>query len=137
MSAVPAVLDSWALIAYFRNEPGASEVAALVCEATADEPLHMSEVNFAEVKYTIIRKDGPDRWQAVAQDWPRLPLRLHPATHAQAERAGDLKAGNRMSLADAFAVALAVELGGELATGDPEILAMGSVVQLRRLESSS
>ena len=43
------VLDSFALIAYFRDEPGAEMVEdLLVAAGKTDIPLHMTDVNFAE-----------------------------------------------------------------------------------------
>jgi PIN domain nuclease of toxin-antitoxin system len=40
------VLDSFALVAYFRDEPGAEAVEALLVTASKkDTPAHMTEVN--------------------------------------------------------------------------------------------
>ena len=40
------VLDSFALIAYFRDEPGAEAIKQLLVSASKkDSPLHMSDVN--------------------------------------------------------------------------------------------
>ena len=48
------VLDSHALLAYFRQETGGERVKELLHKAaTADRPLHMTEVNYAEVNYMI------------------------------------------------------------------------------------
>ena len=53
------VLDSFALIAYFRDEPGAEAVEdMLVVAGKKDSPLFMTDVNYAEVKYSIV-KDLP------------------------------------------------------------------------------
>jgi len=115
------VLDSFALIAYFRGESAAVPVRDLLEEAVAqDTPLHMSEVNYAEVKYTLIRKDGPATWRDSAEALTGLPIEFHPADRLLADRAGDLKSRYKISLADAFAAALAVELQADLVTGDPE-----------------
>ena len=68
MPAAPVVLDSHALVAYFRDEPGAERVEALLTKAAqTDRPLHMTEVNYAEVKYILIRKNGPEAWEAAAR----------------------------------------------------------------------
>ena len=121
MPAAPAVLDSHALLAYFRNEPGGEFVESLLLKAaTADRPLHMTEVNYAEVKYIIMRKDGKDRWGEIAGELPALPIEFHPATRSLADLAADFKARHKLSLADAFAAALAKERKAELHTGDPE-----------------
>ena len=47
-----SVLDSFALIAYFRDEAGADKVETWLHKAArTHEPLHMTEVNYAEVQY--------------------------------------------------------------------------------------
>jgi ribonuclease VapC len=115
------VLDSFALVAYFRDEPGAEAVEALLVAAgKKDAPLHMTEVNYAEVRYIITRKDGPLAWEEAAKVLVGLPIEFHPATRALADAAAGFKARFSMSLADAFAAALAKEKKTELVTGDPE-----------------
>ena len=108
MSAARAVLDSFALLAFLRGEAGEEKIAALLESAgLRDEPLHMTEVNYAEVKNIVRRKDGKDRWDEVARELPALPIEFHPATRALADVAADFKARYKLSLADAFAAALA------------------------------
>ncbi len=115
------VLDSFALIAYFRDEPGAEAVEQLLITASKrDIALHMTDVNYAEVKYSIVRLNGPAAWEAAAKILLGLPIIFHPTTRALAESAADFKARFRMSLADAFAAALAKEKHADLVTGDPE-----------------
>ncbi len=61
------VLDSFALIAYFRDESGAEAVEQLLISASRkDIPLHMTDVNCAEVKYSIVKKDGAPAWAEAA-----------------------------------------------------------------------
>ena len=131
MSAARAVLDSFALLAFFRGEPGEEKVAALLERAgLRDEPLHMTEVNYAEVKYIVIRKDGKDRWEEIARELPALPIEFHPATRPVADLAADFKARYKLSLADAFAAALAKERKAELVTGDPEFKALDKEIKI-------
>lgn len=49
-----------------------------------------------------------------------LPIEFHPATRTLADTAADLKPRIKMSLAGAFAAALAREKKAELVTGDPK-----------------
>lgn len=119
------VLDSFALIAYFRDEAGAEAVENLLITAGKEEvPLHMTEVNYAEVKYSISKKYGSDAWIEAAKILQGLPIEFHPATRALADLAAEFKVSYRLSLADAFAAALAMVKKGELVTGDPEFKAM-------------
>src|SRR5882762_11946224 len=114
------VLDSFALIAYFRDEPGAETVEnLLVAAGKKDSPLHMTDVNYAEVKYSIVRKDGAKAWEEAAKILQGLPIDFHSTSREMADTAADFKARFKMSLADAFAAALAKERRVELVTGDP------------------
>ncbi len=131
MPAAPVVLDSHALLAYFRNEPGAEFVEGLLLKAAAaDRPLHMTEVNYAEVKYTLIRKDGMAAWEDSAHTLAGLPIEFHPATRALADVAADFKARYKLSLADAFSAALAKERKAELITRDPEFKALDKEIKI-------
>jgi predicted nucleic acid-binding protein len=115
------VLDSFALIAYFRDEPGAETVEdMLVTAGRKDSPLLMTDVNYAEVKCSIVKKDGVGAWAEAAKVLEGLPIDFHSTTRALADTAADFKARFKLSLADAFAAALAKEKKAELVTGDPE-----------------
>lgn len=115
------VLDSYALLALFRGEPAGQTVKALLHKAaTSDRPLHMSEVNYAEVKYMLLKKDGLAAWLQAEEVLKSLPIEFHVADRPLADLAGDYKARCTMSLADAFAAALAKVKKAELVTGDSE-----------------
>jgi ribonuclease VapC len=119
------VLDSFALIAYFRDEPGAEVVETLLVTAgKKDSPLHMTDVNYAEIKYSIVKKDGAQAWAEAAKVLQGLPIDFHPTSRALADTAADFKVRFKISLADAFAAALAKERNAELVTGDPEFKAL-------------
>jgi ribonuclease VapC len=132
------VLDSFALLAFLRGEAGDAQVAALLEKAgERDHPLHMSEVNYAEVKYIVIRKDGAQRWEEIARDLPTLPIEFHSATRELADLAADFKSRVSLSLADAFAAALARKHKAELVTGDPEFKAVEKDIRILWLKASA
>ena len=129
------VLDSFALIAYFRDEPGAEAVENLLVAAERkDNRLHMSDVNYAEVKYSIIKKDGAEKWAEVAKILHGLPIDFHATTRALADSAADFKARFKISLADAFAAALAKSKNAELITGDPEFKELEKEIKINWLK---
>lgn len=129
------VLDSFALIAFFRSEAGHEAVAALLERAgERDTPVHMTEVNYAEVKYMIIRKEGVEHWDEIVRDLPTLPIEFHPVTRELADLAADFKARGRLSLADAFAAALAKQKKAELVTGDSEFKQLGKEIKIQWLK---
>ncbi len=127
-----SVLDSFALIAYFRDEPGAAAVEQLlVAAAKKDAPLAMTDVNYAEVKYSILKKDGPTAWARASRILQGLPIHFHPTNRALADLAADFKARHKLSLADAFAAALAKASNAELVTGDAEFKALRREIPIR------
>ena len=53
------VLDSWALIAFFEDEPVADTVEELIHRAGLDRhKLLMSVINWGEIYYTTMRRGG-------------------------------------------------------------------------------
>lgn len=129
------VLDSFAPIAYFRDEPGAETMEALLVSAgKKDSPLLMTDVNYAEVKYSVVKKDGAAAWAEAAKILQGLPIDFLSTTRALADSAADFKARFKMSLADAFAAALAKEMKAELVTGDREFKPLDGEIKIQWLK---
>ena len=75
------VLDSYALLALLRDESGSEAVAQILERAgQRDEPVHMTEVNYAEVQYIVRRKNGNSAWTAIANELRAAPLNSIPQT---------------------------------------------------------
>jgi predicted nucleic acid-binding protein len=136
MPAPPVVFDSHALLKLLRDESGAEEVEKILTEAARrDEPAHMTEVNYAEVQYIVRRKDGEAAWQTIARELVAAPIQFHVADRVLADRAADFKTRFKISLADAFAAALAKEQNAELVTGDREFRVIeGQLKKIRWLK---
>jgi ribonuclease VapC len=129
------VLDSHALLKLLRDEAGAETVAQILEKAgQRDLPVHMTEVNYAEVQYLIRRKDGDAAWQTIAGELIAAPIQFHPADRRLADIAADFKARFKMSLADAFAAALAKEKKAELITGDAEFKPLEKEIKINWLK---
>jgi predicted nucleic acid-binding protein len=105
----------------------------LVSAGKKDTPLHMTDVNYAEVKYSILKQDGAQAWAEAAKILIGLPIDFHSTTRALADDAADLKARFKISLADAFAAALAKEKKAELITGDPEFKQLENEIKINWL----
>lgn len=135
MPAAP-VLDSFALLALLRDEAGGDVVARLMERAgETDQPLQMTEANYSEVQYIIRRKDGDAAWDAVARELSAAPIEFHVIDRRLADAAAHFKARYRISLADAFAAALAKERKAELVTGDPDFRLLEKEVRILWLPS--
>lgn len=126
--------DSFALIAYFRDETGTDAVENLLVTASRDGSVHMTDVNYAEVKYSIVKKDGVDAWAEAAKVLQGLPIEFHATSRALADSAAEFKARFKISLADAFAAALAKERKAELVTGDPEFKVLEKEIKISWLK---
>ena len=132
---VAQVLDSHALLALLRDEPGGETVAQILERAgESDQPVHMTEVNYAEVQCMIRRKDGNAVWATIAGELKAAPIEFHPADRRLADAAADFKARFKMSLADAFAAALAKEKKAELVTSDPEFKPLEKEIKINWLK---
>jgi predicted nucleic acid-binding protein len=61
-----------------------------------------------------------EAWQTIARELVAVPIEFHVADRALADSASDFKTRFKISLAGAFAAALAKEKNAELVTSDPE-----------------
>ncbi len=115
------VLDSYALLAYFRNEEGSDKVEQLLNEAAADKhELYLTCVNAGEVYYMSSRKDGTAKSDMVWKVMRQFPIHMIEADLEFTLSAAKLKAKFSISYADAFAAALTIQKKAVLITGDNE-----------------
>jgi predicted nucleic acid-binding protein len=93
----------------------------------------MTEIAYAEVQYIVRRKDGDAAWANIANELRAAPIEFHPATRRLADLAADFKTRFKLSLADAFAAALAKEKKTELVTGGPEFKPLAKEIKINWL----
>jgi len=117
------VLDSWALLAFFEDEPAADAVEKLLQQA-ADEKhkVLLCAVNWGEIYYNTLRRVSQAAADQKAREIALLPVEIVGVGDdlALVRQAAIFKATTRMSYADCFAAALAKLKHAELVTGDPE-----------------
>lgn len=134
MSAI-FVLDSFALLALLREEPGAAAVRDLAAKAIDGEiKLLMSEINLGEVFYHTERCYGADEAVETLVEIEAMPIQMVGITRARVLAAAHLKANFPIAYADAFAAALAQEHDAILVTGDPEFRELGEALLVEWLE---
>ena len=112
------VLDSTALLAYLRNEKGGEAVLGMLRDPDTEALLHT--VNLCEVYYNLMREFDEETAERSVGVIESLGVVFHDdAGPALWKRAARYKAEiGRISLADCFCLALAVEEQAELATAD-------------------
>jgi ribonuclease VapC len=115
------ILDSYALMAFFEEEPGSRAVLELLTLASAGTvELVMSVINWGEVYYISLREYGEKAAENVAAAIRSMPVKMVTVDEPMAKTAAVFKARYAISYADAFACALASHLNGEVVTGDRE-----------------
>ena len=117
------VLDSWALIAFFEDEPAAEQVEKLLAQASAEKhKLLLSVVNWGEIYYNTMREVSQEAAEQQARALSTLPIDIVGVGGdlALARQAAIYKATHKMSYADCFGAALAKIKNVEFVTGDPE-----------------
>jgi len=127
------VLDSWALMAFFNDEPAAAEVEKLLlkAESGAYEVL-MSVVNWGEIYYSIMRATSQELAEHHAREIHGMRIKLVPAGEdlALVRQAAIFKASRRLGYADAFAAGLAKLRNAELITGDRDFKALEDEIKI-------
>ncbi|NPV52586.1 MAG: type II toxin-antitoxin system VapC family toxin [Firmicutes bacterium] len=113
------ILDSYALLAFLQDEPGAQNVEDII--SADDTEIFVSVINLGEVFYILSRESGEQAaldFEAKLLDTPKIKVMECPWERAKA--AARLKALGGLSFADCFGASLAQELEAVLVTGDPE-----------------
>jgi len=131
------VLDSWALIAFFEDEPAAEQVEKLLTQAAADKyKLLLSVVNWGEIYYSTMREISQEAAERTTRQIAALPIEIVGVDDdlALARQAAIFKATRKMSYADCFAAALAKSKNCELITGDPEFKEVEKEIKIHWLE---
>ena len=119
------VFDTEAIIAFLYDEPGHNRVGDLLDEVEAgDAEGLLSEMNASGVYYLVARYEGTAEekptsasLRAADRDIRTLTRRGVAVKRAEWRLAGELKADGHISLADAYAAALAQERDATLIAG--------------------
>lgn len=115
------VFDSYALIAFFKQEPGYEFVRELLVKIANDESEgYITTVNVGELYYMTARKSSQKNAEIVLDALLKFPLHIVDADLSLSLEAAKLKAKYSLSYADTFAAALTITRKATLITGDEE-----------------
>ena len=130
------VLDSYAMIAYFEDEPGADRVSQVLRQLVQGKARgFLTVVNWGEVYYNTVREQGIAEAEKVILQMDKFPIQLVEVNKDLAYEAAKLKGKYRIAYADCFAVALSVKLDASLVTGDREFKKLKERVSIRWINS--
>lgn len=118
------VLDSWALLAYLKDEPAAERIE----QEWISRGAAISSINLGETLYIRMRASGETAATAAIETIRRRSKVVNPDWDLVFS-AARIKARGGLSFADAFCVATAERLQAPLWTGDPEIIAVSESVR--------
>lgn len=128
------VLDSFAVLAYFDGENSALIVRdVLKTVEVGRAEVYLSIMNLGEIAYIFERERGLAMAQQVLGVIDQLPIQQIELTRDRVLAAAHMKASYRMSYADAFVVAAALELDATILTGDPEFKTVEKLVKINWL----
>jgi predicted nucleic acid-binding protein len=115
------ILDSYAVLAFLEDEPGADAVRNLILKAEEGGiELAMSVVNLGEVWYAIARTTNAETADRYIQEIQGMAIEVVDVNWALMRQAAAYKAKGKISYADCFVAALAQDRDGEIVTGDKE-----------------
>ena len=132
--AAPKVLDSFALVAFFEDEPGAEEVERQLLKAEeAGQRLLTTVVNLGEVWYSIARTASEKMADEKIREIQGMAIEIVDADWALTRQAAAFKTKGKVAYADCFAAALAKQRKIEVITGDPEFKQLAGEVKIHWL----
>ncbi|HDM77585.1 MAG TPA: type II toxin-antitoxin system VapC family toxin [Deltaproteobacteria bacterium] len=130
------IMDSFAMIAFFENEPGADRVA-LILKSLMDRKAkaYMSVINWGEIYYNTMKEQGVETAEKVIGQLKQYPVELVDADQKLTYEAAKLKGRYKIAYADCFAAALSYRLNAVIVTGDPEFKKLGGKYSIQWLDT--
>jgi predicted nucleic acid-binding protein len=129
------VLDSWALMALFNDEPEADAVEKILEQARVEKHrLLMSVVNWGEVYYSVMRGASAEKAEQKLAEIAAIPIEIVDAGLHLTKQAAIYKATCKMSYADCFGAALAKDRNAEFVTGDLEFKEVENQIKISWLK---
>ena len=128
------VLDTSAIFAFTKDEDGAYKVEEILRLAISGKAkIFVSFATFMEIYYITFQERDERSAQALFLSIKSLPIERIESSERLTIIAGEIKALYRLSVADAFVAATAVEKNAILVHKDPELEGLGKTVRTLQL----
>ena len=131
------VLDTSAVFTYTKDEDGSDAVEEILALAKRGrQKVYLSFVSFMELYYITWQEKGEETAKELMVLIESLPVERVDSNPRITLSAGRIKANHKLSVADAFIGATAVEKEAILVHKDPELEALSQYFQTRKLPYS-
>jgi len=125
------VLDAFAVLAFFHDEPGAQLVEEMILQAQDGKmELAICVVNLGEVYYSIARSSFREEAEDYIQQIQSMPIQIVDVDWELTRLAAQFKTSGNISYADCYAAALAKLQSGAVVTGDKEFKALEDDIKI-------
>jgi predicted nucleic acid-binding protein len=119
------LFDTSALLALRDGEPGSDQVADLLYQAQRGKTLCLiCFMSLMEILYRVWRDENESAGLLAYEQCRSLPLQVVHESRPLLERAARIKATRRLSLADSWIAAAALQEGATLVHKDPEFASL-------------
>jgi uncharacterized protein len=119
------IFDAYAVLCWLQGEDNSLDIEKLLEKAESKFiEILISAINIGEIYYMLKKSRKGDKADSFLLEarGGGFPWQIIPATNGRIWEAALIKSRHRVSYADAFAIALAIEFNAPLVTGDPEIV---------------
>jgi len=128
------LLDSFAVLAWIQDEPGAQIVEDLLYRAQDEgEQVLLNIINLGEVYYCCARVQDISFARDIVEKIRLLPVTIYPCSNDLVLEAAAFKAQYPISYADAFIVATAIRENACIVTGDPDFKKLDHLIKIEWL----
>jgi ribonuclease VapC len=115
------VLDTYAMVAFFRNEKGADEIEKILLDTLRGQhELYLCSYNAGEIYYALWKKDGKTNADVCRRKLFQFPITIVEADLQLTFEAATIEATHKLSYTDVHAAALTLHFDATVLTGDKE-----------------
>ncbi|MFQ5454776.1 MAG: PIN domain-containing protein [Nitrospirota bacterium] len=127
------VMDTSAILTLWNDEEGADIVEKVLRDAFSCNNVYLSFMTFMECRYHLLRNKGREISDEFYRDMESLPIKRIDVTEPILEKASEIKAANRLSVADSWIIATAFVNQSILIHKNPEFEQVKKIVRLLAL----
>lgn len=131
------VLDTSALLCFMQEKPGAAEVETILNQHANKKTLFISFMSIMEVAYILEQEQGETAARRGVLQIKQLPVQIVESDEPLGLAAARIKAGHKLSVADAWIAATAERLDATLVHKDPEFEPLSKLIRLTPLPLKS